>query len=148
MLIDSLAYVDRGYTQEREKSAERMIKEEAGSLANEESYKYEEYEPVTGIDVERYKMLGSKEESEEGWKKAEENGRAQVENQNTRIVNLELMSRYLKPSLEREIMNLEWIKARIENEAEMIEEEISEINRARKEAHVGYKRAEEAARGI
>lgn len=70
--------------------------------------------------------------SVEEWEDSVKNAMSQLENQYTRIINLELMLRFSKNSWIINCYKLEWYKERLKNCLEAIEEEIQQINRQRK----------------
>jgi pre-mRNA-splicing factor SPF27 len=88
------------------------------------------------LDLTRYKLerpSGKKERDIEEWRKARDNARAQLEHQSTRILNLELLSKYGPNAWRTHGQDLEGTLNFLKNKREKINKDVEDVNATRKE---------------
>ncbi|OMH82524.1 Pre-mRNA-splicing factor SPF27 [Zancudomyces culisetae] len=91
--------------------------------------------PMTPFDIERYKLTapsGADLENPEAWKRAADNAAAQLEHQDIRLTNLEILNSYGTNSWKSYNQYLESLLKYYESQLEKIKEESTHINKARK----------------
>ncbi|KRZ68129.1 Pre-mRNA-splicing factor SPF27 [Trichinella papuae] len=118
-VVDALPYIDQGYDEEAEAAAMALIQEECSRYRHVKSTKYDlpalnfnkfltemlkaEFEriqnrqPMQGLNMRRYELPGpssTRMGDLDSWQEALQNAKAQLEQQDLRILNLELMIEY------------------------------------------------------
>ena len=92
-------------------------------------------QPMPKVDTQRYQLDPppvSQQNDPEAWKRAIDNAKAQLENQSTRIGNLELLQQHGSKLWAAHLNQLEATAARLEREEQAVTEQIEALNRKRK----------------
>jgi len=153
--IDSLPYVDPPIGNGEQELINDMIKEEMSKftppdyLAQLPSYtdfdydnfqflkteidRLKEGKDMDAFDISRYKASApSKKNDSNQWKSAIDNAKAQLEHQDLRKVNLELLSKYGANSWKLYLSDLEIVQKTLKRQLEQQQLQIQEINVKRK----------------
>jgi pre-mRNA-splicing factor SPF27 len=88
------------------------------------------------LDLTRYSLVrpaGEKDRDIEEWRKARDNARAQLEHQSTRILNLELLSKYGPNAWRTYGKDLEGTLGFLKSTREKIDKVVEDVNSTRKE---------------
>eukprot|EP00045_Choanoeca_perplexa_P003282 m.29652 g.29652 ORF g.29652 m.29652 type:complete len:233 (+) comp11962_c0_seq1:1-699(+) len=88
-------------------------------------------EPFAAFDTARYNMpapSAKQVKSQEAWQESVANARAQLQHQMTRIENLELLTSYGGQKWTRYVDQLEKLKAQVESEVTVAQEELEHLN--------------------
>lgn len=89
---------------------------------------------TAAIDMSRFRLETPK--SDKGWQEAVDNSRVQIEYQNARIENLELMSKFGNAEWILYNQHCEAILDKIKKQTQEIESEIIAVNRTRQQEQV------------
>jgi len=111
------------------------LKFKDGSFLKEELDRVAKGNPIKQLDVSRYKLerpSGKDESSLKKWQQARDNAQAQLEHQHTRIMNLELMSKYGTNAWRKHNEALVGTKKYMESLLQTEREEVEKINSKRK----------------
>jgi len=156
-LIDVLPYIDTDYTTEDQERVNKLIESEkrifpptknylehlpapelnfSGSLfLKEELSRISRKEGMQTMDTFRYEVPpppASKQNDLNAWLIAVNNSKAQLQHQNLRIVNLDLLNRFGPNAWRANLQNLENIQRMEAKAIEQKKKEIEELNRQRK----------------
>ncbi|CAG8619814.1 6091_t:CDS:2 [Ambispora gerdemannii] len=89
--------------------------------------------PMEQIDTNRYKLEPPQDSSNvESWKKAADNSKAQLEQQNLRLLNMELLHKYGANAWRLHNFQLEQELKQLQGTLEQYKQEILEVNKERK----------------
>ncbi|KAJ2377812.1 hypothetical protein IW150_001162 [Coemansia sp. RSA 2607] len=149
--LDSLPYIDKEYDDPKiREQVLSLIQDEMGrmspplipkttSLFKNSELLRKEYECVRDgrsmppFDIERYKLEAPDESSDvETWKLAADNAGAQLEHQNIRIVNLELLQQFGANAWKLSNYQKEGLLKNIEDATTKLKDEGVHVNKARK----------------
>ncbi|KAJ1797026.1 hypothetical protein LPJ59_003390 [Coemansia sp. RSA 2399] len=152
--VDSLPYIDKEYDDpETRQTVLRMIQDEMGtvpppelprestSLFKGKEILRKEYErvrsgtPLPAFDVSRYKLeppSGDDAQNVDDWKRACDNAAAQLEHQDIRLVNLELLQQFGANAWKLSNYQKEKLLESIERATQKYKDEGVRINKARK----------------
>jgi len=156
-LIDVLPYIDTDYTTEDQERVNKLIESEkrifshtknylehlpapelnfSGSIfLKEELSRISRKEGMQTMDTFRYEVPpppASKQNDLNAWVIAVNNSKAQLQHQNLRIVNLDLLNRFGPNAWRANLQNLENIQRMEAKAIEQKKKEIEELNRQRK----------------
>ncbi|TPX72778.1 hypothetical protein SpCBS45565_g00369 [Spizellomyces sp. 'palustris'] len=87
---------------------------------------------IQTFDTTRLRLDTPSESTVEAYKLAVENACAQLEHQNTRMVNLELVHTFGSNAWKLHCFQLEYLKKKVDVQVEQIKKEVLEVNRERK----------------
>lgn len=158
VLIDALPYVDQQYNDPKMKAmVDALIAEEMKTFRPSRDYlepwpMYEptfeanpmlqaewmrvcDGKPMPKLDTQRYQLDPppvSQQNDPDAWKRAIDNAKAQLENQSTRLGNLELLQQHGSKLWAAHLNQLEATAARLEREEQAVTEQIEALNRKRK----------------
>ena len=90
----------------------------------------------SGIATDRFRLPPPKDEKNGDWKSSVDNAKAQLEYQDGRSLNLELLSKYGPNHWKLGNYHLELINQALVKEMEEIKESIQQVNRERKQEQV------------
>ncbi|KAJ1891187.1 hypothetical protein GGI13_002719 [Coemansia sp. RSA 455] len=148
--LDSLPYIDKEYDDPAIRSQVlEMIQEEMGrmsppviprstSLFKNSELLRKEYErvksgrPLPPFDIDRYKLEAPKEANIDEWQWASDNAASQLEHQNIRLVNLELLQQFGANAWKLSNFQKERMLAVIENATDGYKRTGVDLNKARK----------------
>ncbi|KAJ2112259.1 hypothetical protein IW146_004749 [Coemansia sp. RSA 922] len=148
--LDSLPYIDKEYDDPAIRSQVlEMIQEEMGrmsppaiprstSLFKNSELLRKEYErvksgrPLPLFDIDRYKLEAPKEANIDEWQWASDNAASQLEHQNIRLVNLELLQQFGANAWKLSNFQKERMLAVIENATDGYKRTGVDLNKARK----------------
>lgn len=155
IVFDSLPYIDGQLALEE---AEALIEKEMklmgrrpenevhdtivlfkGNPSLQETYNRAEKGQSTssgGIDTDRFKLPTPKDEKNGDWKCSVDNAKSQLEYQESRLINLELMSKYGPNQWKLANYQLEHINKALLKEMNDVKESIQAVNRERKQEQI------------
>ena len=108
---------------------------EANPMLQAEWMRVCDQQPMPKLDTQRYQLdppPASMQNDPAAWRRAIDNAKAQLENQSTRIGNLELLQQHGSKLWAAHLNQLEATAARLEREEQAVSEQIEGINRKRK----------------
>lgn len=104
-------------------------------LIQEEMSRMEQGKPLPPMDTVRYQLeppAGTKRSDPAEWSKAVKNAEAQLQHQNTRLVNLELLQKYGSNAWRLHNFQLEAMLKTMQKQLEAVQAQITELSRIRK----------------
>lgn len=163
VLVDALPYIDAQYNDAKMKAqVDALIREEMRTFRPERDYleQWPMYEPtfdsnpllqaewirvcseapMSKMDTQRYLLEPpppSMQDDPAAWKRAVENAKAQLENQATRLGNLELLQAHGAKLWVAHLNQLEVASRALEREERSLAEQIAALNRKRKAEQLG-----------
>ncbi|KXS17090.1 breast carcinoma amplified sequence 2 [Gonapodya prolifera JEL478] len=154
VILDSLPYIDKEYEDECvraevdaliEEELQRRPARDAPNLPPEillfesnpilaaELDRVERGQKLNAIDTSRYRLPKPPQDDDlEGWKKAVDNARAQLEHQYSRLINLELLNKFGPNAWKIHNFQLEATNASLQAKIDDYSRKIMELNKLRK----------------
>ncbi|KRZ11964.1 Pre-mRNA-splicing factor SPF27, partial [Trichinella pseudospiralis] len=174
-VVDALPYIDQGYDEEAEAAAMALIQEECSRYRHVKSTKYDlpalnfdkfltellkaEFEriqnrqPMQGLNMRRYELPGpssTRMGDLDSWQEALQNAKAQLEQQDLRILNLELMIEYGAEAWKIYLEKAEKTKNLFRKRISLLREKVQAVHfsRKRKQTEAGDKLKQLEARWV
>ena len=143
--VDALPYIDPLNQGPLKNEVERLIKQEMSQFKPEDYLNDMPAVPevtlkkLDPLDLSRYKVPPppvNMQKNTTAWKESISNAETQVEHQNLRLLNLELMNSYSANAWIKYVQHLQAMKKQLQTKLNDCKKETEEINRGRKEAQV------------